>query len=100
MIFSSILFLFVIEKENSADCAFLLEKTASFQGHKDYVRSLKILHGGEAVASVGNDGLLRVHSLFEERLVHSVALSATPLSSVVSLPEDHRIIVGSFDDSV
>lgn len=64
------------------------------------MRSVKLLHNGEAVASVGNDGLLRVHSVTEERLMHSVALSQTPLSSVVSLPDDHRIIVGSFDNSV
>ena len=77
-----------------------LESIVSFQGHRDYVRSLKLLYNGEAVASVGNDGLLRIHSLTERRLMHSVALSQTPLSSVISLPCDHRIIVGSFDNSV
>lgn len=72
----------------------------SFHGHREFVRSLRLIHDGESVASVGNDGLLRVHSLVEGRLLHSVALSPTPLSSLVSLPDDHRFIVGSLDDSV
>ncbi|KAJ1521516.1 hypothetical protein ONE63_003179 [Megalurothrips usitatus] len=88
------------ETSGDSESVTILEKTASFQGHRDFVRSLRLIHNGEAVASVGNDGLLKVHSLVEDRLTHSVGLSATPLSSVVSLPGDHRFIVGSFDDSV
>lgn len=78
----------------------VLEKVLSIQGHREYVRSLRLVRDGEEVASVGNDGLLRVHSLLEGQLMHSVALSPTPLSSVISLPEDNRFIVGSFDNSM
>lgn len=86
--------------ETSDDLDIVLEKTLSIQGHREYVRSLRLVRDGEEVASVGNDGLLRVHSLHGGQLMHSVALSPTPLSSVISLPEDNRFIVGSFDNSI
>ncbi|XP_034244704.1 protein FAN-like [Thrips palmi] len=86
--------------ETSDELDIVLEKMLSIQGHREHVRSLRLVHDGEEVASVGNDGLLRVHSLHEGQLMHSVALSPTPLSGVISLPEDNRFIVGSFDNAI
>ncbi|KAK3925480.1 Protein FAN [Frankliniella fusca] len=90
----------VSEASEDSDNSIILEKSTTFQAHRDFVRSLKLINEGLGVASVGNDGILKLHSLVESRLVHSVCLSPTPLSSVVSLPGDHRFIVGSFDNSM
>ncbi|XP_031833417.1 protein FAN isoform X2 [Nomia melanderi] len=96
---------FLPGNESLGEKAFELRQLMTFQSHKESVSSIIVMNAEkiDEVASVGQDGNLKLYSIKTKKLTRSVALSMLPLSSCISYyPTSRRniLVVGSWDNSL
>ncbi|CAH1391564.1 unnamed protein product [Nezara viridula] len=65
--------------------------------HKEGITSVCLSNDARLVASVGRDGILKIHNCLAGTRERSVSLGNLPLSSVCFLPESSTAIAASFD---
>ncbi|XP_058806597.1 protein FAN-like [Phymastichus coffea] len=77
-----------------------------FQSHKEAVSTITAITDGaqdEKIVSVGQDGVLKMHSLKTGNLIRSVALSQVPLCSCIyyqTTSNSSVLVIGSCDNSL
>lgn len=76
-----------------------------FQSHKESVSSIIITNKEEIneIISVGQDGMLKLYSIKNKKLMRNVSLSSLPLSSCISYYTSSRrniLVAGSWDNSL
>lgn len=82
-----------------------LHQLIIFPSHKEAISSVCLMNGesGDAIASVGHDGVLKFYSVKTGKSTRSVNLSSLPLSSCISYETStgrNIIVAGSWDNTL
>nr|XP_018899764.1 PREDICTED: protein FAN-like [Bemisia tabaci] len=68
--------------------------------HREAVTSTALTSDARLVLSVGRDTVLKMTNVASGKLERSIILSSMTLSSVIILPDDLTVIVGSWDSTI
>jgi serine/threonine protein kinase/WD40 repeat protein len=64
-------------------------------GHRGSAKELAVFPGGDRLASVGDDGTLKVWDVSQRRLLQTIELDDEPLESVAISPDGRYVAAGS-----
>ncbi|MCC6493148.1 MAG: hypothetical protein IT424_09010 [Pirellulales bacterium] len=70
------------------------------KGHRGAIQELAVFPNRQAVASVGDDGWLRIWDIAAARQAHAVKISSQPLFAVAVSPSGRYVAVGGMDSAV
>ncbi|KAH0564644.1 protein FAN-like isoform X1 [Cotesia glomerata] len=80
-----------------------LEQYIVFSSHKDVITNINFMGDSENIASVGQDGVLKIYSMSTKKLTRSISLSNLPLSSCIFYKTKNNqsiLVVGSWDNTL
>ncbi|CAD6242733.1 GSCOCG00009552001-RA-CDS [Cotesia congregata] len=89
-------------KEDEAN-SLSLEQYIVFSSHKDVITNINFMGDSENIASVGQDGVLKIYSMSTKKLTRSISLSNLPLSSCIFYKTKNNqsiLVVGSWDNTL